>query len=293
MSDGSRVWASTIPKDSVWALVAGDDWVYDADSDPDAGVVRRLAASDGTVDWVYRGFNGFDLGFGLGLSPDNSVVYATGQGGDGPDTHAIDAETGSAIWTRDAIFTGRAIVASPDDAWVYAIGAGSNGGTIFRLSTSDGTMDWSYELGDPGVEFRSGGLSPDGGTVYAGDTDGIVHAIDSSDVSVVWTVNPSGVGPFVQAMTALSDGSSLVVGDRNGDVYGLDPTDGSTQWIREQSSTIQSLASFVSGITPPLRFEQRDDWEFVNNPNDPRITLGGQAPTTRQNSIRHSGQTYW
>lgn len=292
MADGSRVWAFTGTDDTVRGLDADSNWVYSAEvgATGESGVVRRIAASDGTLDWAYVGFQGFDDAFDCALAPDGTTVYAVGQGSDGPSTHAIDAATGAAIWTSNEPPSGRAIAVEPNGAWL--VGAGAGFGNIKRLDSVDGSVVWAYDTSAHSA--LSVAISPDGSVVYGGDSDGITHALDASDGSVIWTIsNPSGFAADINAVTVLPDDSLVVIGDGNGNVFGLDPADGASQWTREQSSTIHALDSFVSAITPPLRFEQRDDWEFANDPTSPRVTTGGQVPTTRQNSIRHSGQTYW
>ncbi|MEA2521037.1 MAG: hypothetical protein QOI81_683, partial [Actinomycetota bacterium] len=143
--------------------------------------------STGTELWVKR-YNGTgnadDIAWALGVSPDGSEVFVTGQSsGSGSETDyatvAYDAVTGTEVWVRryngpgNYIDTAHALGVSPDGSEVFVTGAsaGSSGAADYATvayDASTGTKLWVGRYNPAGnydVQATALGVNPDGSEV--------------------------------------------------------------------------------------------------------------------------------
>jgi DNA-binding beta-propeller fold protein YncE len=109
----------------------------------------------------------------MGISPDGSMVFVTGDSNTRPDTVAYDAHTGARVWQAQfrpgySDYT-RALAVSPDGSRVFVTGAYSAYLTV-AYDASTGAQLWSKRYNPPGnVGYDTAqaiGVSPDGSTVF-------------------------------------------------------------------------------------------------------------------------------
>jgi hypothetical protein len=162
-------------------------------------------ASTGALRWVkrYNGpANGGDAATALGVSPDGSTVFVTGQSlgstssGDYA-TVAYDASTGALRWVRryngpaNGNDNASALGVSPDGSTVFVTGY-STGSTSFldyatvAYDASTGTLRWVRRYNGPanGAEYAYAlGVSPDGSKVFV--TGSSLGSTSSDDYATV------------------------------------------------------------------------------------------------------------
>jgi uncharacterized repeat protein (TIGR01451 family) len=161
----------------------------------------------------------------------NGVVYVTAAGGANVD--ALDAGTGTLLWTYTVPGQSSNIVSSPAVAngLVYF---GSDDGKVYALNASTGAVLWSFVTGRP-VESSPAVAN---GVVYIGSDDGKVYALNASTGGVLWSFNTgssptdnnlSGIFGGVRSSPALANGV-VYVGSDNGNLYALNAGTGAWLW---------------------------------------------------------------
>lgn len=176
-----------------------------------------------------------------------------------------------------------------------------------RVSPEQDTVEWMTIEIDSGITFAQGPI--DESWAHANwntsvGPDWLVGVTVPSEVNepdlTAWRIGPrhtdvaSGQPCIVQADADLTTSTSYA-GVSKADRAGSQILAVWHHWPENTDHPNASAldARVVRLQTPPLRFVQRDDEIFENNPSGPRVRTASSHPTTRQNSIRHSGQTYW
>jgi DNA-binding beta-propeller fold protein YncE len=170
-------------------------------------------STTGSQLWVarYDGMNRYDDPHGLGVSPDGTLVFVTGEspGGYGNDfaTVAYDAGTGAQAWVsryNDPLKQGDTpydLAVAPDGSRVYVTGCAGTGDycidpdfLTIAYDAATGGLDWVAARQTPGDDAAvSVGVSPDGTLVYVtgsleqqDDYDFATVAYDAVTGSQVW-----------------------------------------------------------------------------------------------------------
>jgi outer membrane protein assembly factor BamB len=249
---GSPVWATTyndsadgfdyamalgVSPDGSQVFVTG--YVYG--STGDYATVAYDAAT-GTQLWARR-YNGpgndQDEATALGVSPDGSRVFVTGQsvGSTGTDdyaTVAYDASTGAKLWAKrydraDEGDSATALGVSPDGSEVFVTGFSDRSPILAEYATvaydaSTGTQLWARRyngVGNGNELPHALGVSPDGSEVFVtgqsvGSTgfDYATVAYDASTGTQLWSKRYNGPGKDLDIPYALGvspDGSEVFV----------------------------------------------------------------------------------
>jgi WD40 repeat protein len=213
-------------------------------------------ASTGAQRWAKR-YNGpgnyADDAYGLGMSPDGSTVFVTGQsiGSDGGfdyATVAYDAPTGARVWVKRYNGTGKqddyatALGVSPDGSAVFVTGYSIGTEYTFDYATvaydaSTGAQLWMKRYNGPGNDTDDANavaVSPDGSTVLVtgasigstGDADYATVAYDASTGAQLWVERYNGPGKaddYAYALAVSPGGSAVfVTGESSGSTGSLD-----------------------------------------------------------------------
>jgi hypothetical protein len=202
-------------------------------------------ASTGAARWATRydgPSDGADYSSALGVSPDGSKVFVTGQSaGSTTDTDfatvAYDAVTGAMLWERRYNGAGNgpdvatALGVSPDGSQVFVTGRndGPRSGIDFDYTTlaydaATGATSWRRHFNGPfvnGGDFATAlGVSPDGSEVFVtggsagptGDYDYVTVAYDAARGTKLWSKRYNGPanGPDGPRALGVSPDSSVV-----------------------------------------------------------------------------------
>ena len=241
-SGGYALWVS--PNGSA-VFVTGRDETSSVDEEY---ATVAYDATTGATLWVarYRGAEGTNFATALGVSPDGSAVFVTGQsragsGANNYATVAYDAATGAELWV--ARYAGPpggsdhavALGVSPDGSAVFVTGD-SVGSTGFDYATlaydaATGARLWVQRYDGPasGNDIASAlGVSPDGSTVLVTgqsnapspdfDADYATVAYDAATGARVWAKRYHGhPDPFggPSALGVSPDGSAVFVTGTN------------------------------------------------------------------------------
>jgi PQQ-like domain len=141
-------YALAVSPDASKVFVTGRAFYGPAPANYDYTTIAYDAAS-GTELWLKRydgGVNGDDIASGVGVSPDGSKVFVTGQSagstsGDDYATVAYDAATGARQWIkvyngpRNGTDDARALGVSPDGSKVFVTGRSEGSGSGFDYAT--------------------------------------------------------------------------------------------------------------------------------------------------------------
>jgi PQQ-like domain len=200
-------------------------------------------SADGRL-WVSRYNHGMDQARAVGISPDGSKLFVTGQSGPSynPDyaTVAFDAATGARLWAArydgpDKNFDdASALIVSPDGSKVFVTGTSSRGLYDFATLAYDaatGSQLWiaRYNSGCCGDNYAKAlGVSPDGSKVFVtgwgGSTsnpDYATVAYDATTGDQLWATTYDGPqhGTDLAYALALSpDGSKVFVAGDSGPI---------------------------------------------------------------------------
>jgi WD40 repeat protein len=213
-------------------------------------------ASTGAQRWAKR-YNGpgnyADEAYGLGMSPDGSTVFVTGQsiGSDGGYDYATvsyDAPTGARVWVKRYNGTGKqddyatALGMSPDGSAVFVTGYSIGTEYTFDYATvaydaSTGAKLWVKRYNGPGNDTDDANalaVSPDGSTVLVtgaslgstGDADYATVAYDASTGAQLWVERYNGPGKsddYAYDLAVSPRGSAVfVTGESVGSTGSLD-----------------------------------------------------------------------
>jgi WD40 repeat protein len=256
---------------------------YGSTGVPDYATVA-YDASTGARLWSrrYMGWGGYDRAVALGVSPDGSEVFVTGESEGSTDardyaTVAYDASTGAKLWVRR--FTGQghddtasALGVSPDGSEVYVTGqsygsAGPDYATV-AYDASTGAQLWVKRYTFQGDDIaRALGVSADGSKVFVtghsfdstrGDYDYATVAYDASTGAQLWVkrynlgeddeatalrVSPDGFQVFV---TGYSYGSTS---DADYATVAYDASTGAQLWVQRYIRPNPDFANSL-GVSP-------------------------------------------
>ncbi|ELY65187.1 outer membrane protein assembly factor BamB family protein [Natrinema versiforme] len=210
---GRRRWVFETQSGTDTAPVVGRDRLYCATAD---GTVRALDVSTGETEW--RAELPGALESPLALS--ESRLYA----GHGGGLSALEAETGTELWTHE---TESAVIGSP------AIADGREGEQ--RRSALEGADEDVLESMDSGLLAAERDQEPDRRwaateeRVFIGTADGAVVSLEATTGEEVWT---APVGGTVAAGPTIADGR-VYVGDDEGTMVALDAATGQTWFTYE------------------------------------------------------------
>ena len=137
--------------------------------------------------------------------------------------HALDASTGSAIWSHQA------------DGWITSspvvvegvVYAGSWDGYVYALDAVTGNLLWRYET----AGTVSAPLKVSGDVVYAG-AGGSVYALQASTGELIWS---NEVVDFVYSISSVQAGEVVYAGSAAGILYALDSSTGEALWQHKAS----------------------------------------------------------
>jgi outer membrane protein assembly factor BamB len=168
--------------------------------------------------------------------------------------HAIDAETGTFLWSFAA---GRPVfgAAALTDSAVYFV---CDNGFLFKLRRDDGTEVWRYDLGDARatrvlmhqIVDHSGDFDWDmsaptpvvlGDTIYVGSGDGSMHAVNARTGERIWRFEGKGK---VRG-TAVVDGDRVIFGALDGLVTALDRRTGAKVWEWDRGGPIVGSVELI------------------------------------------------
>lgn len=216
---GAVHWSSTVVGAIRHDLVTLDDGASLAVPDT-AGYLHRLGA-DGSEQWRYATEAPFGADPGHGMIDGAEVLFACA----GTTLHAIDASSGSALWTAELPAPSMGAPAT-DGTHVY-LGAGD--GSAHALNCRTGQSVWTTSVTD-----RVGGYQrfiygpwndaitvlPDRGILVSGISNS--QCLDRGDGSPRWTFD----GSFQYAREAVTPAGDLVMAHESGLVVRLDPATG-------------------------------------------------------------------
>jgi Tol biopolymer transport system component len=193
--------------------------------------------------WVsrYHGpSNYYDVARALGVSPDGSKLFVTGESGGSTGDHdyatvAYDAATGAQLWTSrydgpmNSLDAAYALGVGPDGSKLfvtgYSAGSGSYQYATVAYDAAAGTKLWVSRYAGPGCCFDAAyalGVGPDGSKVFVtgqsysstGSTDYATVAYDAATGAKLWAKRYDGPGnnwDFARALGVGPDGSKVFV----------------------------------------------------------------------------------
>ncbi len=144
---GDAAEALAISPDGAQVVVTGQSQGADT-SGPDFATIA-YDTSDGSQEWVsiYNPVNGFDIGWGVGISPDGSRIFVTGQStgpGTGLDYATVTYDSSDGSQLKAARLNGpgngtdvaQALAVSADGSAVYVAGYSQGLGTDLDFATA-------------------------------------------------------------------------------------------------------------------------------------------------------------
>jgi sugar lactone lactonase YvrE len=258
--DGSQVF---VTGRSIGSSTSSNSWDY---------ATVAYDASAGTKLWTQRyddPASSDDLANALGVSPDGSTVFVTGQSAGSPAiyeiaTIAYDATTGDPLWTKrfddpeTADDVANALGVSPDGSTVFVTGYGRSASTDFdyqtvAIDTTTGDPVWSKRYNGP-ADYEDVanalGMSPDGSQIFVTGVSWATLIQGANYATVAYdaaTGAEQWVGRYTRttydaakALAVSPDGSAVfVTGMSNGDTGRLDfatvaydTSTGTELWVR-------------------------------------------------------------
>jgi hypothetical protein len=284
-------------------------------------------ATTGTQLWAKR-YNGpanfFDGANALGVSPDGSTVFVTGQsdgsGGFDYATIAYDAATGTQLWVKryngpeNLGNVANALGVSPDGSRVFVTGESVGSGSEFDYATvaydaATGTQQWvtRYNGSANNVDVANAlGVSPDGSRVFVtGESIGSGNASDYLTIAYnaatgqrSWMKRKNGPANGEDVANALGvspDGSRVfVTGFSHGSGSGRDyatvaygAAAGTQRWIRRYNGRPNDNDSAEAlGVSPDGSrvFVTGFSFSFVSNYD--YLTVAYKAATGQRSWVK-------
>ena len=189
------------------------------------GIVALAAGSP--LLWRYEGV-------GFGPSPP-AVFGGAAYVKIGNVVHALDADTGEALW-RFKMDSHAVVPVSASGGVVYV---GARDGWVYALDAGTGDLLWRYETGALHESFLP---TVSGGVVYIGARDGRVYALDEGTGDLLWQYE---TGDTVSSAPVVS-GEVVYIGSWDEHVYALDASTGSLRWRYDTRGKV-SHSPVVSG----------------------------------------------
>jgi len=166
----------------------------------------------------------------------NGVVYLGSSGGGTSRVFALNATTGTVLWSY---YIGDDVVSSPAVAngVVYFTSQDKN---VYALNASTGALLWLFRT--QGALYSSPAVV--NGVVYIGSTDTNVYALKASTGETLWS---SSVGNEVQSSPAVVNGT-VYVGARDGYLYALNASTGVKLWSYPLQGEVYSSPAVSNGV---------------------------------------------
>jgi outer membrane protein assembly factor BamB len=191
-------------------LRADEDAVFFASSDRHAYAV---SISQGPrLLWKYP--TGAPLRTAPALDPAGPAVYLAGAD---RRLHAVDRQTGTALWTLDLDEVPGSPAVIGD-----AVVVGTSSGTVAAIETATRKVRWLYKAGGAVVAAPLGIED----LVAVGAADGMLHVLRARDGAKVWTYQ-TGAAIVAGAVAA---GDLILVGSRDKNLYALAARNGQLRW---------------------------------------------------------------
>ena len=254
------------------------------------GPIFGAALSPGDRLWVQRYSgpgNNFDDPRAVGVSPDGSKVFVTGQSNTSASsdyaTIAYDATTGTQLWAKRYngpanFFDGaNALGVSPDGSKVFVTGQSDGSGgfdyATIAYDAATGTQLWVKRYNGPenlGNVANALGVSPDGSRVFVtgesvgsgSEFDYATVAYDAATGTQQWVTRYNGSANNVDVANALgvsADGSRVFVtgesigsgGDFDYASVAYDAATGTQRWVRRfNGAANQGDIAHALGVSP-------------------------------------------
>ncbi len=149
--------------------------------------------------------------------------------------YALDAATGTLMWSYDVNSPLSASAAEARDGTVYV---GSEGGKLYAID-KNGQLLWTHTTDGP---IHSTPAVTPNGRIYVSSVDGLVYAL-ARDGSDLWRFETNGFAAlggsvFVSPQEG-PDGSVYIAGLYDPNLYALNGDDGSVEWVCNFEHTIQ------------------------------------------------------
>ena len=176
------------------------------------------------------------------LVKDGKVFFGTGYGN--YSIYALDAQTGSEIWSKETEYPVWSSPSSYENLIFFGIGEGNfsesapiPNGKIIALNVNDGDTVWEYEVGDAilsAIAYRSG-------YIIFGARDGYVYTLVAENGDLHWKTD---LGSPVVSSPAVTQDAVYAASDM-GVIYCLDYNDGSIRWEYDTHS-VRGVYKFYS-----------------------------------------------
>lgn len=200
------------------AAVDSELLIYGEGSGLDAYL--RASQEDGEGGWRYETKSPV-VG---GVTVDDGRAYVGGRDG---NVHAIDLETGEAVWTFVAPGRVETPPAVAENLVLFvAEGFKSGRATAYALDARTGKEEWSFT--PEGVALGASAVAVGDELAVFGLGDLKVHALELETGLERWSA-PSRA-PFSARMVP-AFGEDVLIGDRVGHLYRLDATSGQERWV--------------------------------------------------------------
>jgi WD40 repeat protein len=210
-----------------------------------------------------------NLAYAIGVSPDGSKVFVTGEAVGPVDydyaTVAYDAATGGELWvarydSMTGVEAAYSLAVSPDGTEVFVTGWSAGSSTVdyatVAYDTASGTQQWVARYSKPGSSNTAYavGVSPDGTRVFvtgtsntSGSEDYATIAYDAATGVSLWLRRyNSGGGDQAYSLGMSPDGTKVFVTGWSGGGLGLatiayDAETGARQWLRRATGSSGSV----------------------------------------------------
>ena len=228
--DNNLLWKFEVDKGDGMNIVSSNAGVvggivYDASQNT---YVYALDAYAGTCYWRL-GLGGISVLSSPGVV--DGVVYI----GSGNGVYAINAYTGTKIWSASAAMDVLSVPAV-SKGMVYV---GSFDHSVYALRASDGQLVWKYTTGD----YANSSPAVVDNVVYIGSSDGYIYALNAATGVLIWKFDSAATYPYndISSSPAVVNGV-VYIASQDGNVFAQDASNGNKIW----NHTTASLSSFKS-----------------------------------------------
>ena len=203
---GTVRWTVDLPSLSGKPPAAAGGFVYFGACDD--GSVYALKASDGSIKWTAS--VGKSVG---GLSVSGTMVYVSGADGTSNTLYALNAKTGSKVWSFPVV--NRRTVGFSDPALangkLFVAGGEGNGIAVYALNGTTGSLLWTTAL----VCCNVNSAAVANGVVYLTSNDQVI-AFDAGSGKQLWH-SSHALSPFIASPTVVN--GMVFAGSSDSNVY--------------------------------------------------------------------------